>query len=163
MLAIRPRMYEPDRAFIREGLGRYSNSNPVASALLLAERILNYVPDYSWTWKLELQRRMGILRDAGKTPLDMVQRVAEHFALVEKRPHLFKTQRAEHNALARHVLHLTKWGTWRPNSRLLLSLGQMLSEDLGGFASQLLRRLHQDVAERQTLRRQAADFDGVNQ
>jgi len=163
MQVIRPRMYEPDRGFIREGLGRYSNSKPVASALLLAEQILNYVPDYPWTWKLELQRRMGILRDAGKTPLDVVQRVAEHFAVVEKHSHLFKTQRAEHNALARHVLHLTKWGQWRPHSRLLLSFGAMLGEDLGAFSIQLLRRLHEDLAERQALRRSAADFDGIAQ
>jgi hypothetical protein len=162
MLAIRPRMYEPDRAFIREGLGRYRNSKAIASALKLAERSLAYVPDQGYTWQHNLQRRMLILCDAGVTPLDVLQRVVEHFALVERQPSLFKSQRAQQMALARHLLHLTKWGRWRPNTRLLIQLGQMLSEDLGAFALQLLRRLHQDVAERQSLRRQAADFDGVN-
>jgi hypothetical protein len=154
-------MYEADRAFIREGLGRYQQSKPVTSALALAESTLEYVPDYGWTWQYDLEKRMAILRGAGVTPLNLIQRVAEHYALVERQPHLFKVQRSQHMALARHVLRLTKLGRWRPGTRLLISLGGMLAEDLGAFAIQLLRRLQTDLAERQALRRSAADFDSI--
>ena len=159
MRAIRPRTYEAGRAYIREALGRYRNSKAVASALKLAEGILQYVPDYGYTWQHNLQKRMHTLAVAGVKPLDVVQRVVEHFQLVEIQPHLFKTRRTEHMMLARHVLHLTRWGTWRPNTRLLISLGAMLSDDLGLFALQLLRRAQQDLAKREALRRDSADFD----
>ncbi len=100
MTAIQDFQYRPDRAFIREGLGRYRNTTAVVSALALAEHILSYSPDHGWTWQHQLQSRMLALRAAGKSPLEIVQRVAEHYALADRQPHLFKTQRSEHSALA---------------------------------------------------------------
>jgi hypothetical protein len=161
MFALRARMYAADRSFILDGIGRYKNSKAIASALVLAESILNYRATYGWRWQLELERRMAVLRDAGKSPMDVLIRVVESYSLIEKNPRLFKTPRAEHVAHARWVLHLTTWGKWRPNTRLLTSLGSMLADDLGAFAIQLLRRLQNDLAERQALRRSAADFDTV--
>jgi hypothetical protein len=159
--AIPLKLYEPDREFIREGLARYRNSKPVESALKLADAILNYTPDYQWMWKRDLERRMAILRSAGVTPNDLLQRVAEHYACVERMPHLFKSQRGQHVALARHVLKMKRPGCRDTTARLRFSLGSLLAEDLGAFAIQLLRRLQQDLEERHSLRRQAADFDGV--
>lgn len=160
MEAIPLRLYEPEREFIKEGLGRYKNSAPVEAARKLADGILNYSADYQWSWKLDLEKRMALLRSKGVTADEILQLVVEHYAVVERMPHLFKSQRGQHVALARYILKMRRPCCKYTKSRLRFSLGEMLAADLGAFAIMLLQRLHADLEERQALRRKAADFNG---
>ncbi|MEX0735727.1 MAG: hypothetical protein WD051_14015 [Steroidobacteraceae bacterium] len=163
MRAIRPTEYAEFKLFVQEGLIRYRNSKSVVAATELAQRILSYTPMHGWRWQLELEKRMAILRDAGVTPLMILQRVGEFYSLIDRHPHRVPTQRAERFTIARHCLHATPWrGTWRPSPRLMLELGTILQENLGLFGSQLVRRLYQDIADFKDLKLASVDFDSTN-
>ena len=156
-------VYVPFRQWIEAGLHKYANSKPVEAATRLADSILHYTPSHGWTWQHTLARRMTVARDAGVSPRLLLQRVTEHYALLDREPHRFLNTRAEHMAFARHVFRKCPGPMGRPGAHLLLGFGALLAQELGAFGIVFVRRLHQDLADHETLRRTAADFEGVRQ
>lgn len=159
---ITEKSYRRHRSFIIAGLLRYSQSKPVRAAYAIADEFLNYTPSHGWRWQIQLAQRMAAARSVKCDAFEILRRVAEFYAVVETEPYIFKSPKAEKYALARHVLRTgPSWGKWRPTSVMLNNFGQELAESLGTFALMFLKRLHKDVAERQRLRRAAADFDAI--
>jgi hypothetical protein len=158
--AIPDERFHESREWIAEGLRKYRNTKAVSAALHLAHELLNYSPAHHVTVQRKIKERMAYLRDCGVNELDLVRRVCEFLAYIERRP--YPSQRAEDYGLARSVLRLAPLGRYRPGGLLLKWLGPLVRESLYVFGIAFLKRLETDAQKARDLRINCTDFDNIN-
>lgn len=153
----------PDEAFnyarewIADGLRAYRNTKAMSAALQLARGVLHYEPAQGFKVQRKIAERLRLLRDHGVNELDLIRRVCEFCAYMERHP--FPNQRTEDFQLARSVLRLAPIGRYRPSANVLKWLAPEVREACYPFALAFLARLQQDAAKQAALRAECRDFD----
>lgn len=148
------------RAMIRAGLRRYAEAKPVRAALDVAREILDFEIPAGRAGVVGVAEEMQRLRHAGVTPADVLQRVAEVYALMLFADR-FSDPRELDAYLARAVMKLARrYSPKRPTSHTRRTLAYRLKGSLQDFSLHLLLRLTRDEeAERQRRAALTAEFD----
>jgi hypothetical protein len=139
------------RRQIQRTLSRHFETATVQWALHAVQTdLFAYRPTHDHTQQLWTSARVRHLKDAGATPLQILQRVLECFALRRDDGDVtFPNRRTWLTFLARKVL-LLKRGVLPEHSTAhrLAYLGNLIEETLGRFATATLLRMEKDQAER---------------
>jgi hypothetical protein len=139
------------RRAISRTLSRHHETPTVQWALRAVQtELFSYQPTHGFTYQTWIYHRVNHLRDAGATPLAILQRVLECYALRRDdgdRP--FPNRRTWLVFLARKVLLLKRGVLPNHSSAFRLAhLGNLIEEVFSKFATATLIRTDADVAER---------------
>jgi len=139
------------RQSIERTLRLHHKSATVAWAVATVKReLFNYVALQGFSEQLWAEARLSALRDRGCTPLELIQRVVECYALRrDDDGYTFKTPKAFLAFLARKVLRL-KHGKLLANSNAwqLAHVGGIIDGAVGKFATATLMRMDKDREQR---------------
>jgi len=146
--------------WIAEGVARYRSHPATQAALKLTVAVLEYQPSHGFSYQRELQRYLQRLTYAGITAEQVLVRVCELCAHIERHRGRFESQRCEDAALGRCVIYLApiRAGEKPPSVRVMVALAGMLRDACYPFAVSLLRRLEQDADERHELKKLAGSL-----
>lgn len=149
------------RPQVTDALATYRKSEQIQIALQLTQELLDYQPLFNFSYHHEMLHAMNHLTSNGAGAWDVLRRVIEVYAVIEREPHRFPTPRVVHHALARCTLRLVSLGKWRAKSRLLDYMGELIEQHLGQFSILFLRHIERKFNERAALLRKASTFDEV--
>lgn len=127
-------------------LDKYACSNAVTAAVMVADDLMNWRPRADFTVHYRLAEEMQRLRSGGVTAREILQRIAEVWAL-QAFDQRFASERELQVSLARAVLLLRPLQK-RPYGPLLRLIGRELQEDLGKFAAGVCWRIERDAEVR---------------
>ena len=139
------------RRSIQRTLSRHFETPTVLWAVRAVQtELFSYRPCQDFTYQTWIYDRMNHLRDAGATPLAILQRVLECYALRrDDGDRTFPNRRTWLAFLARKVLRLRKGVLPDHSSAFRLAhLGNLIEEVFSKFATATLIRMDKDQAER---------------
>jgi hypothetical protein len=135
------------REAIHRFLRRHRDAAPVQWAVAVVEReLFGYHGAYGFSYELWTEQRFGALKDAGATPMEVLQRVIECYALRrDDSDRTFPSANAFSAFLARKVLRLRR-GVLLANSNAarLITCGCEIEHQLGRFTLATLMRMEQE-------------------